>query len=185
MTPEREAEIRELYRNPTFPSQQAVNELLAEIDRLRNEYMVLELKCDEERNFASAQLVKYEARIDALKTENEKLAKDLFYHRDMESKQRDSSNLFQRQKKDIEQENKELLDKNEYLSKRPYKVHCPACQCEYANEAGLVLEEENQKLRERVANILQTIRDHAEGGNIEDYSILLDKLAQDDEEAKG
>lgn len=33
------------------------------------------------------------------------------------------------------------------LALKPYKVKCTSCDCEYANDAGLVLEEERDELR--------------------------------------
>lgn len=48
---------------------------------------------------------------DQLKAENEELGKELFYTRDMETKQRDSTNYFQRVKKDLEEENQKLRER--------------------------------------------------------------------------
>lgn len=56
----------------------------------------------------------------------------------------------------LEKERDSLKAKVERLEKQPYKVHCPACNCEYANDAGLDLIVERESLKAEVDNLRNT-----------------------------
>ncbi len=161
LTLEREQEIREHSQENGDCSALTIDELLSEIDALRAERD--NWKADAHTHLDN--LCKVIKENDSLKAENEKLIKKVVDFA--------VDHPCYKLSKELERENQKLREENEKLQKF-YDTHVGTLLDENCNQIDLI--DQNKKLCSRIAKLREAVQDHADGGNIENYPYLSNKL---------